>query len=187
MVSALSNSGATLGSRTANKNRFKAVFVILNTMNENAPESNQPEDKSRRKFLQGMLAGAVVTVPGTMQVNKYMEHEQEMENLAKEFLGKEEDFVSANKAAIYLLNEMEKKNTDAFQFGDGKESDRVRFLVGFLERHLKSSVGYQYPFRQEILVTRLDRRALMQILGWSEQIIRTPSRKGKVGTTKTVV
>ena len=122
------------------KNESKKVNVIRNT------------------FL-SMVSGAVALVSGGEAIaspkagdqateNKYFKQEQEVNDLAKHFEGKETSYVFVIEAATKLVYEMEAnkiKEVDLYTKAEGRPvSEKVNILRTFIEKHIQSENGHHY-------------------------------------------
>lgn len=126
----------------------------------NSQKNNQPkkENTIRNTFL-SMVAGAVALVSNGEVVaspnsgdkiieNKYFKQEQEVNDLAKHFEGKESSYVYVVEAATKLIYEMESnkiKEVDLYTKANGRfVSEKIDILRTFIEKHLQSENGHHY-------------------------------------------
>lgn len=144
------------------------------------PESGKNNDpkEGRRNFLKifgGAVAGAALGIEG----NKYFERRQELNKLHELFNGKEDSFYYANKAAGYLLNEMEVENISRVRLSStGHPNERIEILRDFLTKHLNSSAGKKYhQLRDDILKEGFYVKDSLIVLMQASQEIDAKERK----------
>ncbi len=116
---------------------------------------HQQPNEGRRSFLKkvaGIATAGIVGATLGIKGNKYLEREKELNKTFEFFNGHEEDFMFANKATHQLLSEMELENIARVKLsGTGHPNERITILRDFLTKHINTSVGKKYTFRDLII------------------------------------